>query len=248
MISATGHAIGGPPRPPVPEAIILVLAPFGPLFSDRVWCPAQVLLLGVMLAPGARTVTTAVRVLGLAAERRFTNDHRVLKRAIWSARQGSRLLLGLVSTLVVPPGATSVLGADDTGERRAGRKSRAKGGYRAAVRSSHTQVIRCCGRNWVAMRRVVPVPWRRRVWALPFRTALCGPAESSTRRRPTTSGAGVRQMMQQVRRGLPGRWPVSNTRGRCAVASCATQRESCGGRRSSVPMCRLRPCRSCRGS
>jgi hypothetical protein len=41
---------------PLPEAIILVLAPFAPLFSDRVWRHAQVLLLGAMLAPGARTV------------------------------------------------------------------------------------------------------------------------------------------------------------------------------------------------
>jgi hypothetical protein len=52
-----------------------------------------------MLAPGARTVTTALRVMGLAAERRFTHEHRVLNRAIWSARQGSWILLGLLITL-----------------------------------------------------------------------------------------------------------------------------------------------------
>ena len=104
--------------PPLPEAIILVLAPFAPLFSHRVWRHAQVLLLGAMLAPGARTVTAALRVMGLAAERHFTNDHRVLNRATWSARQGSRILLGLLITLLVPPGATVVLGADDTVERR----------------------------------------------------------------------------------------------------------------------------------
>ena len=45
--------------PPLPEAIILVLAPFAPLFSCRVWCHAQVWLLGAMLAPSARTVTAA---------------------------------------------------------------------------------------------------------------------------------------------------------------------------------------------
>jgi hypothetical protein len=41
---------------PLPEACILVLAPFAPLFSQRVWRHAQVLLLGAMLTPGARTV------------------------------------------------------------------------------------------------------------------------------------------------------------------------------------------------
>jgi hypothetical protein len=80
--------------PPLPEVIILVLAPFAPLFSHRVWLHAQLLLRGAILAPGARTVTAAWRVSGLATERRCTNDHRVLNRANWSARQGSRMLLG----------------------------------------------------------------------------------------------------------------------------------------------------------
>ena len=173
--------------PPLPEAIILVLAPFAPLFSDRVWRHAQVLLLGAMLAPGARTVTTALRVMGLAGERRFANYHRVLNRAIWSARQGSGILLGLLITLLVPPGATIVLGADDTVERRYGRKIRAKGCYRDAVRSSHKHVIRCFGLKWVSMMLLVPVPWSQRVWALPFLTALCWPAEKSKRRRHKTS-------------------------------------------------------------
>jgi hypothetical protein len=44
---------------PLPEAIILVLAPFAPLFSRRVWCHAQLLLLGAILTPSARTVTAA---------------------------------------------------------------------------------------------------------------------------------------------------------------------------------------------
>jgi hypothetical protein len=80
--------------PPLPEAIILGLAAFAPLFSHRVWRHAQALLLGAILAPGGRTVTAALRVMGLAVERHFTNDHRVLNRATWSARDGSRMLLG----------------------------------------------------------------------------------------------------------------------------------------------------------
>jgi hypothetical protein len=67
--------------PPLPEAIILVLAPFAPLFSERVWVHAQVLLLGAILSPGSRTVTGALRVMGLTRERHFTNYHRVLNRA-----------------------------------------------------------------------------------------------------------------------------------------------------------------------
>jgi hypothetical protein len=113
--------------PALPEAMILVLAPFAPLFSERVWCHAQVLLVGAILAPRARTVTAALRVMGLATARHFTHDHRVLNRATWSARQASRMLLGLLITGFVPLGATMVLGADDTVERRSGRKITAKG-------------------------------------------------------------------------------------------------------------------------
>src|SRR5919198_951420 len=137
----------------------LVLTPFAPLFSHRVWLHAQLLLLGAIVAPGARTVTAALRVMGLALERRFTNYHRVLNRAAWSALQGSRMLLGLLLTVLVPPGATIVLGADDTVERRAGRKITAKGCYRDAVRSTKKHVIRCFGLKWVSMMLLVPVPW-----------------------------------------------------------------------------------------
>jgi hypothetical protein len=75
-----------------PAAILLVLAPFAPRFSDRVWRRAQVLLLGAILTPGPRTVTAALRVMGVAMDRRCTNDPRGLNRATWSALQGSRLL------------------------------------------------------------------------------------------------------------------------------------------------------------
>jgi hypothetical protein len=207
--------------PPLPEAIILILAPFAPLFSHRVWRHAQILLVGAMLAPGARTVTAALRVMGLAAERHFTNYHRVLNRATWSARQGSRILLGLLLMCFVPPGGTVILGADDTVERRHGRKITAKGCYRDAVHSSKKHVIRCFGLKWVSMMLLVPVPWSRRVWALPFLTALCRPAEQSARRRHKTSVDWVRQLMKQVRRWLPGRQLVLVVDGGFAAVSLA---------------------------
>src|ERR687894_918472 len=106
MSSGKVHAIdGGHPMPPLPEASILVLAPFAPLFSERVWRHAQVLLLGAMLTPGTRTVTAALEAMGLAAERRFTNYHRVLNRATWSARQASKILLESLLSRLVPSGA-----------------------------------------------------------------------------------------------------------------------------------------------
>jgi hypothetical protein len=207
--------------PLLPEAIILVLAPFAPLFSHRVWCHAQLLLLGAILAPGAHTVTAALRVMGLAMEGHFTNYHRVLNRAIWSTRQAGQILLGLLIALLVPPGAPIVLGAHDTVERRSGRRIRAKGCYRDAVRSTKKHVIRCFGLKWVSMMLLVPVPWSRRVWALPFLTTLCWPAEKGGRRRHKTSIDWVRQMMRQVRRWLPGHRLVLVVDGGFAAVSLA---------------------------
>ena len=83
--------------------MIVVLAPFAPLFSDRVWRHAQVLVLGALLVPGKRTVSRCLRVMGLAWDAHFTNYHRVLNRAAWSALQASQILLGLLVCVVVPP-------------------------------------------------------------------------------------------------------------------------------------------------
>jgi DDE superfamily endonuclease len=113
--------------PPLPEAIIRVLLPCARLCSHRGWLHAQVLLVGAMFVPRVRTVTAALRVMGLSSQRRLTNDTGVLNRATWSARPGSRILLWLLLMGVVPPGATIILGTDDTVERRHGRKFPAKG-------------------------------------------------------------------------------------------------------------------------
>ena len=77
-------------RPPLPDAIRRIVAPCAPRVSARVWRSAQGWRLGAVLRPGARTVTGAVRVMGRALARQWTNDHRVVNRATWSARHGRR--------------------------------------------------------------------------------------------------------------------------------------------------------------
>ena len=47
----------------LPAAMIQLLAPFALLFPERVWCHAQVLLAGTVLAPGKRTVGAALRIM-----------------------------------------------------------------------------------------------------------------------------------------------------------------------------------------
>src|SRR5215210_9396442 len=115
--------------------MIRALSPFAPLFSKRVFQHVQVLMAGAILAPGRRTVSSALRAMGLDRERRFHRYHRVLSRANWSSREVGRLLLGLLVEAFVPEGDPLVVGIDETLERRYGRKISARGVYRDPVRS-----------------------------------------------------------------------------------------------------------------
>jgi hypothetical protein len=207
--------------PSLPVEMIVLLAPFAQLFSEPVWRHAQVLVVGALLAPGKRTVSSCLRVMGVAWDMHFTNYHRVLNRAQWSTVQAGKILLGVLVRAFVPPGAVIVLGADDTVERRSGRKIKAKGCYRDAVRSSKKHVVKCFGLKWVTMMVLVPVPWAQRVWALPFLTVLCWPPKSRHKRRHKTSVDGVRQMMKQVRRWLPERLLVLVVDGGFAAVALA---------------------------
>src|SRR6266567_1292169 len=189
----------------LPQEMVAILAAFAPLFSDRVWSHARPLVLGALLATGRRTVTAALRILGRNHETHFTNSHRVLNRAAWCARAASRILLGLIVVALIPKDWPIVLAADDTVERRHGRKIKAKGCYRDAVRSSKKMVIKCFGLKWVSMMVLVRVPWSRRVQALPFLTVLCWPGSASRRRTHKTAIDCVQQMALQVRRWFPER-------------------------------------------
>ena len=111
----------------LPPKMVQALAPFAPLFSKRIWQHAQLLLIGAILAPGARTVSSALRAMGLDQEKRFHRYHRVLSRASWSSLEVSRVLLGLVVEAFVPEGAPLVVGIDETLERRWAKKIAAGG-------------------------------------------------------------------------------------------------------------------------
>ncbi|MEJ2263827.1 MAG: transposase, partial [Anaerolineales bacterium] len=95
----------------------------------------MLLLIGAILAPGKRTVSSVLRIMGLSQERRFQNYHRVLNRAVWSSLAASAILVRLLLNTFLPTGPV-VIGIDETIERRWGAKIKAKGIYRDPVRSS----------------------------------------------------------------------------------------------------------------
>ena len=72
----------------LPTTMIRLLAPFAPLFSKRVWQNAQVLVAGAILAPGRRTVGSALRAVGLDTEERFHRYHQVLSQPCFLVEPG----------------------------------------------------------------------------------------------------------------------------------------------------------------
>lgn len=164
---------------PLPPVIVSVLYSFACLFTRPTWEHVQVFLIGTLLAQGPRTVTAALRVMGLSAERRFERYHRVLNRTHWSAPRAAQVLLGLLMALL-PASWPVVMVADETLERRKGVRIRAKGIYRDAVRSSQNKGVTCWGVQWICMALLVPVPWSTRPWALPFLTRLARSQQANT--------------------------------------------------------------------
>ena len=190
----------------LPIALSSAIGVFAPVFSRPVWQHVKVLMTGAVLAPGQRTVTAILRLMGLSAKPNFQTYHRVLNRAVWSPLYASQLLLRLFVAVFVPRGVV-LFGLDDTIERRRGDHITAKGLYRDPVRSSHAPMVKASGLRWLGCMLLTPISWANRVWALPFLTVLC-PSErfyAQHGRRHHTVLERAWQRIRLVRRWLPGR-------------------------------------------
>jgi hypothetical protein len=192
----------------LPTPIITLLQPFRPVFSKQTWVKAQVLFVGTIMATGKRTVTSALRVMGLSDERQFSKYHHVLNRAVWSQHRVAELLLALLmSYLDGDEQQPLVFGIDETIERRWGPRIAARGIYRDAVRSSASHFVKTSGLRWISMMWLTAIPWAQRVWALPFMTVLAPSKryyEGSVRRHKKITD-WARQMILQLRRWVPHR-------------------------------------------
>ena len=190
----------------LPRKYDTLIAAFAPIVGKRVWPQVLVLVVGAIIAPGKRTVTSVLQVMGLSGDEHFQNYHRVLNRAVWSSLAASQVLLGLLVSAFAGAG-TIVIGLDDTIERRRGAKIKAKGIYRDPVRSSRSHYVKASGLRWLSLMLLAPIPWAKRVWALPFLTVLA-PSERYYERSPRAHKKltdWARQTLLQVRRWLPKR-------------------------------------------
>lgn len=191
---------------PSPEIIPLVSV-FATAFTAPTFAKALILLRGTILAPGRRTVTAALRAMGLADDEQFTKYHRVLNRDRWSPWVLSKLLLGLIILMFLPAGAPLMLVVDETLERRRGRKIKYKGWFRDPIRSTAKHVTKALGIRWICLAILVPVPWSTRLWALPFMTipALGPKTGAKLKKQHRTLVEWAMVMIEKVRRWQPER-------------------------------------------
>jgi hypothetical protein len=190
----------------LPGPIAMVIGAFAPMCSKRLFEHMKLLVVGAILAPGKRTVTSVLRVMGSSHDQSFQNDPRVLNRAQGSTLRGGDILLRLLLRAFVPTGPV-VIGVDETIARRRGEQIAATGIDRDPVRSSQAHFVKASGLRWVSLLLLAPIPWTRRRWGLPFLTGL-SPSEryyQQRGRRPRTLLDRARQAVWRVRHWLPGR-------------------------------------------
>src|SRR5437870_7082743 len=189
----------------LPSPIITVLAHFEPLCTAPTWKKVVILFVGTVLARGRRTVTTALRQMGLQMDRHFSGFHQVLNRARWSPLEVSRRLLQVLVDTFVRAGGTVEMVMDETLERRWGRKISKRGHWRDSLRSSKERSVSTSGLRWVTMAVVVNLPWTKRRWALPFLSVLATTPKVSAAlgKRHKTTARIAQQLVLVVRRWLP---------------------------------------------
>jgi DDE superfamily endonuclease len=204
------HLLRSSSGSPLPERFLSRLVEFADLFTRPTWSNVLMLLAGVILAPGRRTVAAALRILGRECDPDFCTFHRILNRAAWSSRAVARQLLIVLVKALVPSGAPVVIGLDDTIERRWGTKISARGIYRDPVRSSKGHFVKASGLRWLSAMLLVKVPWADRVMALPFLTLLAPSKRfyAGKMRAPKTLLDWARQAALQIHRWLPDRYIV----------------------------------------
>ena len=135
---------------------LLAVIGFVPLFSARVWPHAQELLLGAILAPGKRTVSSVLRVLGRGQALRLPElPSRAQPGRLVGPGGGSAAPDWLLVESFVPAGAPGLWHRRDPGAALGGR-IKARGIYRDAARSSKAVTNKASGLRWLSVQLLAP--------------------------------------------------------------------------------------------
>jgi hypothetical protein len=191
----------------LPEPIIAILIHFQPLFSQPSYRKMVLLVCGTLLARGRRTVTTALKNLGLEKEANWSKYHHLLNRASWSGLAVAGVLLTLLVTTFVPPTGVIEIVVDETLERRWGKQIKKRGHWRDSLASGKGQNVATSGLRWLVAALIVKLPFSSRQWALPFLAVLLTTPKVSQELglRHRTYLDRTRQLVYWLRRCFPDR-------------------------------------------
>jgi hypothetical protein len=157
----------------LPKAAEPLLARFSIAFTRPTFQRAMLLLVGLVLTQGRRTITRTLWTTRLLWKGcgHFSDYHRVLCRARWSLWPLGKVLAAMVLELV-PENQRVVCSVDDTATQHRGENVYGKGRHRDAARSTRTFKAWVWGHRWVVLAIHVKFPFASRAWALPVLVAL----------------------------------------------------------------------------
>lgn len=193
--------------PILPSQILTVLLPFAKMFAlSKTFSKGLFLMMGALLCRGGVTVCGALRALFHSSEECFGRYHKFLSRDRYDLMQGGKILLDTLIETFCPDGPITIA-LDDTLERRRGKKIKAKGRFKDPVDSSAGKIVTSYGLRWMPVMLLTPIPFIKRMVALPFLTVLTKSEkrckEHNERHKSPQKLAG--QVVSLLRRWLPSR-------------------------------------------
>lgn len=184
----------------LPKAMISIFVAFAPLFSRPVFKNVVMLLTAHFLCTGKRTVTNLIRRLGMHQDSKFTKYHYVIRKAIWSPFNASKILFFLMIERLLPKNSPIEINIDTNLNRRRGSKIKGLGYHRDAVASSKSHKVLACGHNWLVVTLRVEIFGSKYKWSLPFLSYLLTPKEplSSSHNKADLKGKARHKKMPKV--------------------------------------------------
>lgn len=189
--------------PKAAEPVLLVLSV---AFSRRLWPRVLLLLMGLILSSGRRSVSALLSWLRPFRRGHYSSYARVFCRSSWSLWRLGKFLTELVVELV-PADQPIVVPVDDTVCQHKGKKVYGKGCHRDPVRSTHSHTVFRWGHKWVVLAIAVPLAPFLGPWALPVLATLYRPEQldHDERRRHKTPPQLARQLMAVLIHWFPQR-------------------------------------------
>jgi len=158
---------------PMPAAAEPLVNAFQGAFTRPTFQRFMLLVTGLIVTIGRRTVSRALRVIEpVMGDGHWCNYHRIYSQARYRLWDVGRILVGRVIALL-PADSEIILVADDTVDGKAGGKVWAKGPHRDGRRSTRQHVSIKWGHKWLVMCVLVKLPGIARPWALPILCGLC---------------------------------------------------------------------------